>query len=81
VVAGEQLKSFIANQYQQLFLSHAGNQCDEVLDCVDHRVTQDMNELLLQPFTGDEIWSALHSIGDLKALGADGMPSIFYKKF
>ena len=80
-MAGEQLKSFIANQYQQLFLSRAGNQCDEVLDCIDHRVTQDMNELLLQPFTGDEIWSALHSIGDLKALGADGMPSIFYKKF
>ena len=40
-----------------------------------------MNEILLQPFTGDEIWSALHSIGDLKAPGADGMPSIFYKKF
>ena len=47
VVAGEEPKSFIANQYQQLFLSRAGNQCDEVLDCVDHSITQDMNEILL----------------------------------
>ena len=40
-----------------------------------------MNEALLAPFTGDEVWAALESIGDLKALGADGMPSIFYKQF
>ena len=40
-----------------------------------------MNKVLLEPFTGDEIWNALDSIGDLKAPGADGMPSIFYKKF
>lgn len=62
-------------------MSCAGTQYDEVLDCVHHRVTQDMNEALLQPFTGDEIWTALDNIGDLKAPGADGMPSIFYKKF
>ena len=35
----------------------------------------------MEPFTGEEIWKALESIGDLKAPGADGMPSIFYKKF
>ena len=40
-----------------------------------------MNEALLAPFTGDEVWAALESIGDLKAPGADGMPSIFYKQF
>ena len=65
----------------QLFMSHVGNQVDEVLNCVDSRVTQNMNEVLLEPFTGEEIWDALESIGDLKAPGADGMPSIFYKKF
>ena len=47
VVAGEEPKSFIANQYQQFFLSRVGNQCDELLDCVDHSITQDMNEILL----------------------------------
>ena len=79
-VEGEQLKNFIANQYRYLFSSRVG-QMDEVLSCVDPRVTQDMNETLMMPFTGEEVWKALESIGDLKAPGADGMPSIFYKKF
>jgi len=81
VIIGDQLKSFIANQYQQLFLSAVGAHFDEVLDCVDRRVTREMNKDLLLPFTGDEIWNALDNIGDLKAPGADGIPSIFYKKF
>jgi hypothetical protein len=33
--------------------------------------------LLIKPFTGEEIWNALESVGDLKAPAADGMPSIF----
>jgi hypothetical protein len=40
-----------------------------------------MNDYLLSPFTGEDMWAALESIGDLKTPGADGMPSIFYKKF
>jgi hypothetical protein len=40
-----------------------------------------MNEALLTPFTGAEVWAALETIGDLKALGADGMLAIFYKRF
>jgi hypothetical protein len=67
VVVGEQLKSFIANQYQNLFMSHANSSFDEVLNCVNPRVTQEMNEALLQPFTGEEIWNSLESIGDSKA--------------
>ena len=67
VVVGEQLKNFIANHYQQLFMSHAGNDFEEVLNCVQPRVTQEMNDFLLMPFTGDEIWCVLESIGGLKA--------------
>jgi hypothetical protein len=69
VIVEDQLKSFIADQYQRLFLSGAGIHFDKVLDCVDRRVTREMNKILLQPFTGDEIWNALDSIGDLKAPG------------
>jgi len=81
LVVGDQLKHFIANQYQQLFMSCAGSHADYVLNCVYPRVTIEMNESLMEPFTGEEIWNALESIGDLKAPSADGMPSIFYKKF
>lgn len=75
------LRQFISNQYQSLFLSHAGGLEDNVLQCVQRRVTQEMNESLLAPFSGDEVWAALESIGDLKAPGPDGMPSVFYKRF
>jgi len=77
VVEGDQLKSFIANQYQQLFTSSTSTHFKEVLSCVNPRVTREMNEALIKPFSGEEVWNALQSIGDLKAPGADGMPSIF----
>jgi hypothetical protein len=83
VVEGKHLKMFITNQYQNLFSSQAGDhvQVNAVLNCVRRRVTQDMNEMLLAPFTGEEVRVALESIGDLKAPGTDGMPAIFYKRF
>jgi hypothetical protein len=50
-VAGKLLKTFIANQYQQLFMSTAGTHAEEVLDCVQIKVTQNMNESLAAPFS------------------------------
>ncbi|XP_021304035.1 uncharacterized protein LOC110430565 [Sorghum bicolor] len=80
LVVGDQLKHFIANQYQQLFMSCAGSHADYVLNCVDPRVTTEMNESLMEPFTGEEIWNALESIGDLKAPGADeGLSAMLQK--
>jgi hypothetical protein len=40
-----------------------------------------MNLALLKEFTEREVKEALDSIGDLKAPGPDGMPSVFYKRF
>jgi hypothetical protein len=40
-----------------------------------------MNELLCKEFTPKEVKDTLEIIGDLKAPGWDGMPSIFYKKY
>lgn len=75
------LKTFIANQYQQLFMLAAGEQMEEVLSCVQSQVTNEMNDGLAAPFTSEEVWNALLDMGDLKAPGADGLPVIFYKKF
>jgi hypothetical protein len=59
----------------------AGADVQRVLEAVTPRVTSQMNEFLLAEYTEKEIKRALDDIGDLKAPGADGMPSIFYKKF
>lgn len=40
-----------------------------------------MNSSLNAPYTEEEIVEALRGIGDLKTLGPDGMPAIFFKKF
>ena len=40
-----------------------------------------MNENLGAVFSQEEVWEALKEMGELKALGADGMPVLFYKKF
>jgi hypothetical protein len=53
---------------------------DELLNQVDVRVTNSMNEMLCKEFTSKEVIEALDSIGDLKAPGPDGMHAIFYKK-
>jgi hypothetical protein len=81
VVAGAKLKPFIADHYKNLFSSCAGQRTEEVLSCVERRVSRLMNEILLETFTGEDVEEALRSIGDLKAPGLDGIPSVFYKRF
>lgn len=62
---------------KNLFSSHVDERMEEVLQVVESRVSSSTNETLLKSFTGDEVEEALNSIGDLKALGPDGIPSIF----
>lgn len=38
-------------------------------------------DMLLKDFTNEEIKQGPDNIGDLKAPGCDGMPSLFYKKY
>jgi hypothetical protein len=57
----------------------AGAQVHRVLDVASPRVTPQMNEFLTAEYTEKEIKDALDDMGDLKAPGADGMPTIFYK--
>lgn len=76
----EGLLGLISNYYNDLFTSSAGNRMDEMLLSVHGKVSPEMNHVLLEPYTVQEIKGALDAIGDLKAPGADGMISLFYKK-
>jgi hypothetical protein len=40
---------------------------DELLDRIDPRVTEEMNEILCKEFSEKEVKEALDSIGDMKA--------------
>jgi hypothetical protein len=77
----EAMREVATNYFMKLFTSHAGTRMEELLGHIDPRVTQPMNEMLCKEFTVKEVEEALNSIGDLKAPGPDGMPSLFYKKY
>ncbi|KAL0355426.1 UNVERIFIED_CONTAM: LINE-1 retrotransposable element O protein [Sesamum radiatum] len=54
---------------------------DEVLRCVEHRVTHAMNESLTQHFTSEEVLHALKQMHPLKSPGPDGMSPVFFQKY
>ncbi|KAL0378890.1 UNVERIFIED_CONTAM: putative mitochondrial protein [Sesamum radiatum] len=54
---------------------------EEVLNTVRPKVTAEINEALIQPFTEHEVHSALFGMSPLKSPGPDGMPPLFYQKF
>ncbi|EEC79287.1 hypothetical protein OsI_20089 [Oryza sativa Indica Group] len=80
LVAGNQLKSFILNQHQQLFRSNGCSQMDAVLQCVQARVTPERREGLAAPYQREEVWVALKDMGDLKAPGADVISKVIVNR-
>ena len=77
----DEINSIITGYFSNLFTSQVNVPNRNVLDHVHTRVTTDMNERLMAPYTAEEVKKALFSIGDLKALGPDGLHAIFYKRF
>jgi hypothetical protein len=47
---------------------------------MDRRVTDEMNDRLLQPFKEEEISKALSQMHPLKSSGPVGYPAVFYQK-
>lgn len=54
---------------------------DVLMNSITPRVTSGVNEMLLAPYTAEEVKKALLGIGDMKAPGPDGLHAIFYKCF
>ena len=77
----EEMAAVDTHNNNNLFMSNAGTNIEEILEQVAHRITPAMNEQLIQEFTKEEIKEALDSIGDLKAPGPDGILAIFYKRY
>ena len=79
----EQIADTIVEYFQDLFTS--GQPEDEeigpVLEAVDQWVTDDMNNTLMEPYTGDEVRRALFQMHLSKAPGPDVMSPFFFQKF
>jgi hypothetical protein len=75
----EELEVVAKDFYGDLFTAQEVLDSDAVLDHVPVKVTQQMNEELVKPFTADEVEKALFMMGANKALGPDGFTAGFYQ--
>jgi len=84
VVEEEEKKEHISNYFSQLFRSNTSmneQRMQQLLDAVKLGVMAEMNAGLVAEFTNEEIKAAVEAIGDLKAPGPDGMPTLFFKQY
>jgi hypothetical protein len=51
-----------------------------MMDKILPKITEQMNEKLLAPFSADDVRKEVFSIRDYKAPGPDGLHLVFYKK-
>jgi hypothetical protein len=75
------IKPIITNYFTGLFSSDVAETNEDLLQKVKPKVTADMNEQPIAPFTAEEVKKALFAIRDFKASGTDGMHTVFFKKF
>ena len=69
-----------ASYFKEVYTKDPTLNPDAVLDVLVPRVSDEMNNRLLAPFSDAEISDALFQIGPLKAPGPDGFPSQFYQR-
>ena len=73
------LKPHIKGYFNNLFTSEVNFVDPAVINKVQTKVTDQMNDMLMAPYTADDVRKAVFSIGDLKAPGPDGLHAIFFK--
>jgi hypothetical protein len=73
----ELLKPIILNYFSNLFTSEVHETDPAVLEKIMPRISQDINDKLLAPFSPEEVKKAAFSIGDFKAPGPDGLHAVF----
>jgi len=66
------MKDLVQSYFTNLYTSEVNHLGPEALSDVGRRVSNEMNNELIAPFTREEVKASLFSIGDLKARGLMG---------
>ena len=77
----EEINAHITEYFKNLFRTLGDRDWSDMLDVVQVKVTEAMNEALLKPILDMEVYEAAKELGALKAPGSDGFPDIFFQKF
>uniref|UniRef100_A0A803PI64 Reverse transcriptase domain-containing protein n=1 Tax=Cannabis sativa TaxID=3483 RepID=A0A803PI64_CANSA len=77
------VQRLVENYFWNIFCSSSmpHDVFEEVINVIPPKVTDDMNEMLLEDFTAEEIVKAVKDMNPTKAPGCDGLPALFYHKF
>ena len=67
--------------FQELFTSSYPTVSDELLETIHPKLTNRMNEVLLQEFQVAKVKKALKQMHPLKAPSPDGMPPLFFQHY
>jgi hypothetical protein len=70
----------VSQYFAGLFSTEIDDPNPALLEKVQPKVTELMNDQLMKPFSAEEVKEDLFSIEDMKAPGADGLHAIFFKK-
>ena len=71
----------LVEYFKGLFATSEPNGSQEVLYCISTIIDENMNAILCQDFSEQEVVAALKQIAPLKAPRPDGMPPLFYQHF
>ncbi|KAL5560150.1 hypothetical protein UlMin_036361 [Ulmus minor] len=73
----------IQHYFNNIFQSNCPtmDQINLVTDSIPTRVSPEMKNCLLKPFTEDDVKAAVFGMSRTKAPGFDGMPALFFKKY
>ncbi|XP_060961850.1 uncharacterized protein LOC133032047 [Cannabis sativa] len=82
VYSKEDIAAVVQAFYSDLFSSTSVDEeaLNSTLSCIPTTVSAELNASLVKPFTPDEVYTALHSMGPDKSPGIDGMSAMFYQK-
>ncbi|XP_061993936.1 uncharacterized protein LOC133711869 [Rosa rugosa] len=79
----DQISETLVRYYENIFHTEGSDSAaiSTVLQALQPKVTDSMNEVLLAPYTDEEIKKALFQMHPSKSPGPDGMSPFFFQKF
>ncbi|KAH1121339.1 hypothetical protein J1N35_004499 [Gossypium stocksii] len=69
------------NYFQGLFSSKGVGNLSYLLSGIETSISAEINSILLEKFSAEEIYSALKEMGPTKAPRHDGFPALFFQNF